>query len=49
MWAGLDAQVPVVNGFSGYLPPRYPRSQKAWTAAELRAWTGDDPCIVSLP
>ena len=49
MWAGLDARVPVVNGFSGYFPPRYPRSPRTWTAAELRAWAGDDPCIVSLP
>ncbi len=49
MWAGLDAQVPVVNGWSGYFPPRYPPWPRTWTAAELRAWTGDDPCVVSLP
>jgi hypothetical protein len=49
MWAGLDAQVPVVNGWSGYLPPRYPPWPRTWTVAELRAWTGDDPCIVALP
>ena len=47
MWAGLDAQVPVINGYSGFFPPRYPRSQKTWSAAELRAWSGDDPCVVS--
>jgi hypothetical protein len=47
MWAGLDALVPVVNGFSGYFPPRYPHEPRTWTAAELRAWTGDDPCVVS--
>jgi len=49
MWAGLDARVPVVNGWSGYFPPRYPPWPRTWTAAELRAWTGDDPCVVSLP
>jgi len=38
MWAGLRAQVPVVNGYSGRWPPgNYPESVPA-TDEELRAW-----------
>jgi hypothetical protein len=49
MWAGLDARVPVVNGFSGHAPPHYPEGWRTWSAGELRAWSGDDPCMVSEP
>jgi hypothetical protein len=47
MWAGLEANLPVVNGYSGNTPPHYPGVISTMTAAELRAWSGDDPCVVS--
>jgi hypothetical protein len=49
MWAGLDARVPVVNGYSGNAPPHYPQGSRTWSVTELRAWSGDDPCVVSEP
>jgi hypothetical protein len=49
MWAGMDARVPVVNGYSGNAPPHYPRGARTWSVTELRAWSGDDPCVVSEP
>jgi len=39
MWAGLFANVPVVNGYSGRLPDGYP-PKLVLTDAELRAWLG---------
>jgi hypothetical protein len=49
MWAGLDSNLPVVNGYSGNSPPGYPPQLRTWTVAELKAWSGDDPCMVSEP
>lgn len=49
MWAGLDAHLPVVNGYSGNAPPRYPQGLRTWSAGELAAWSGDDPCVVAEP
>ena len=49
MWAGLDARVPVINGYSGNAPPHYPQGLRTWSMSELRAWSGDDPCMVSEP
>lgn len=37
MWAGLRANVPVVNGYSGRLPPGYPEHGD-WTDDDLRGW-----------
>lgn len=38
MWAGLRANVPVVNGYSGASPPGYPDPTRAMTEQELRTW-----------
>jgi hypothetical protein len=38
MWAGLRADVPVVNGYSGRWPPGYPAWDRTLTEAELRGW-----------
>ncbi len=38
MWAGLRANVPVVNGYSGRTPDGYPDRGDVLTDAELRAW-----------
>jgi hypothetical protein len=35
MWAGLRANVPVVNGYSGRTPPGYPDWRRTMTADEL--------------
>ena len=35
MWAGLWADVPVMNGFSGTAPPNYPALKNEPTVAEL--------------
>jgi hypothetical protein len=37
MWAGLEAGVPVVNGYSGRFPPNYPDAYPP-TDADWRAW-----------
>lgn len=41
MWAGLKADVPVVNGYSGRTPPGYPDEKMLWEAAELNRWLGE--------
>jgi hypothetical protein len=42
MWAGLRAGVPVVNGYSGGLPPSYPGIDRTITVPELQQWLKDD-------
>jgi hypothetical protein len=39
MWAGLEANVPVVNGYSGRYPLGYPDGMRTMTPAELDEWT----------
>jgi hypothetical protein len=39
MWAGLEANVPVVNGYSGRYPPGYPDWTRSMTDGELSEWT----------
>ncbi len=39
MWAGLRANVPVVNGYSGRWPNGYP-SADVMSDDDLRAWLG---------
>ncbi|HYL05327.1 MAG TPA: hypothetical protein VE075_04770 [Thermoanaerobaculia bacterium] len=46
MWVGLEAGVPVVNGYSGNFPPGYPNPTVDATPETLRKWSGEDPCIV---
>jgi len=38
MWAGLEANVPVVNGYSGRYPPGYPDWTRSMTDDELSKW-----------
>jgi hypothetical protein len=38
MWAGLRANVPVVNGYSGRIPDGYPLVEPADPDAAVRAW-----------
>jgi hypothetical protein len=38
MWAGLEANVPVVNGYSGRYPPGYPDWSRSMTDDELKDW-----------
>jgi hypothetical protein len=50
MWAGLEAGVPVVNGYSGGSPPGYPSWKRTATSEELRSWISSphgDLCVVS--
>jgi hypothetical protein len=48
MWAGLEANVPVVNGYSGNAPPRYLANPgRVASAEELRGFVGADPCVVT--
>jgi hypothetical protein len=50
MWAGLEANVPVVNGYSGNFPPGYPDPTRSMTSLELSAWLPRAPrgryCVV---
>ena len=46
MWLGLEAGVPVINGYSGNFPPGYPDPAVDATPQALRRWSGGDPCIV---
>jgi hypothetical protein len=39
MWAGLRANVPVVNGYSGRTPPGFPDEKLIWDEDELARWT----------
>jgi hypothetical protein len=38
MWAGLKANAPVVNGYSGRYPIHYPDWTRTMTDAELQQW-----------
>ncbi len=38
MWAGLKANVPVVNGYSGNLPPNYYSSDKPMSFPQVANW-----------
>jgi hypothetical protein len=46
MWAGLEANVPTVNGYSGNSPPGYPNPTRTMSDAELRLWAGAATCVV---
>lgn len=50
MWGGLEAGLPVVNGYSGSFPPGYPDPTRTMTEEELRTWLAKAPpgryCIV---
>ncbi len=39
MWAGMLADVPVVNGYSGRRPPTFPELERL-TDADVKAWLG---------
>jgi hypothetical protein len=43
IWAGLEANVPVVNGYSGRYPTGYPDWTRSMTDAELAAWMHGKP------
>jgi hypothetical protein len=43
MWAGLEANVPVVNGYSGRYPLGYPDWTRSLTADELDQWMNHAP------
>jgi hypothetical protein len=47
MWAGLEANLPVINGYSGGFPPHYPAATRTLSAAEARQWAGEDPCMLT--
>jgi hypothetical protein len=38
MWAGIEANVPVVNGYSGSVPPNYGDHSKAMNTAQVSNW-----------
>lgn len=39
MWAGLEANVPMVNGYSGRYPLGYPDWSRTMTEGELKQWS----------
>lgn len=39
MWAGMIADVPVVNGYSGRRPPTFPEAERL-SDADVKAWLG---------
>jgi hypothetical protein len=45
MWAGLEANVPVVNGYSGRYPNGYPDWTRSMTVAELTEWMRGAPVV----
>lgn len=47
MWAGLEANVPVVNGYSSNFPHGYPNPMRPMSSQELKQWAGDGVCVVS--
>jgi hypothetical protein len=53
MWAGLTANVPVANGYSGTSPPGYPDPSRSLSPEELRAWLREQPpdgvCVLAWP
>lgn len=48
MWAGLEAQVPVVNGLASRHPPGYPEHTLFMTVAEIQDWIGEIPIPLRL-
>lgn len=50
MWGGLEANVPVLNGYSGNFPPGYPDVTRSMTDTEATEWFSHAPpgrlCIV---
>jgi len=46
MWAGLEANVPVVNGYSGRYPLDYPDWERTMTAEGLNRWLAGEPVQV---
>jgi hypothetical protein len=50
MWAGLEAGVPVVNGYSGRYPLGYPgRGKRTMTDDELTEWLHGAPVVRTQP
>ncbi|MBF2004283.1 MAG: hypothetical protein IGS49_02080 [Chlorogloeopsis fritschii C42_A2020_084] len=54
MWAGLEANVPVINGISGQVPPNYGDNRKSMNTAQIINWldpagkiTNSKLCIVA--
>jgi len=50
MWAGLEAGIPVVNGYSGNIPPGYPSKKGMRNPRLLKIWLGKsmrDDCVVA--
>ena len=51
MWAGIKANIPVVNGYSGNAPPNYGDISKSMNAAQLINWLGEGSkgrlCMIS--
>jgi hypothetical protein len=45
MWAGLEAGVPVVNGYSGRYPMEYPDCTRTMTTDELNDWMYGAPVV----
>lgn len=38
MWAGLKANVRVINGYSGRIPAGYPDPERVWSTPEIEKW-----------
>jgi hypothetical protein len=49
MWAGLEAGVPVVNGYSGRYPAGYPDWTRPMTDDELNDWMRGAPAVRIKP
>lgn len=51
MWAGIKANVPIVNGYSGNEPPNYSDISKSMSVAQVINWLGEDRkgrlCVIS--
>ena len=51
MWAGIKANIPVINGYSGSNPPNYVDSTKSMNIFEILHWLGEDQkgrlCLIS--
>jgi hypothetical protein len=53
MWAGMKANVPVVNGYSGNVPPKYGDNTHSMNTYKVINWLGEGRkgrlCIISQP
>ncbi|NMF62358.1 hypothetical protein DP115_05960 [Brasilonema octagenarum UFV-OR1] len=51
MWAGIKANVPVVNGYSGNVPPKYGDNEHSMNTYQVINWLGEGRkgrlCIIS--